>query len=135
VSSIKSAADFKPQQSIRPSAMDTAEEVSKGGKLQHTEIKEEDLYDWSIDTFGRMASITRQDIVNDNLNFFGEMPMLLAQAAARALLDLWFTVLLGGETAGHFSAGNGNLLGAGSNLSIDSIKDAVQTMREMRDSK
>lgn len=132
---IKSAANFKPQEAIRPSALQALQPIGAGGEIQHSDIKEEDKYPWSVGTFARMCGISRTEIINDDLSFFDTIPALLASAAARALLDLFWSTIIGGETAGHYSVQNGNFLDAGSALGITSLALAVQTMREQKDAR
>lgn len=132
---IANAADFRDQKAIRPSALETAEKLGPGGEIKHSTIKEEDVYDWRVDTYSKMVAVTRTQIVNDDLGLFSDMPVMLAQSAARAFLDLLWRTILAGETAGFFSTSNLNLAEAGSALGIASLEAAVSAMKSQRDSR
>lgn len=132
---IANAADFRDQKSIRPSALETAEKLGPGGEIKHSTIKEEDVYDWRVDTYSKMVAVTRTQIVNDDLGLFSDMPVMLAQSAARAFLDLLWSTILAGQSAGFFSTSNLNLAEAGSALGIASLQAAVSAMKSQRDSR
>jgi hypothetical protein len=135
IATIKNAANFKPQRDVRAQAVENLEPVGPAGELKHTDLGEEATYNWSLETFARMLSVTRRDIINDDLGWADSLPRLLAQAAARSLLDTFYSVLLAGESAGFFSLANGNLLEAGSDLSVFALTDAIRSFREQRDSR
>lgn len=135
IATVKSASSFHEQKTIRPSSIETTEEVGPAGEIKHSDLKEEDTYAWQLATFSRMVGITRTDIVNDDLSFFDELPGMLAVASARKLLDLFWSVVMAGESAGHYSSGNGNFLEAGSDLDITSLGLAISTFRSQRDSR
>lgn len=125
------AANFKPQTGIRPSFVGNLEQTGPGGEVKHGSMTES-VYPWSISTFSKQFSVTRQDIINDDLGFLSTAPTLMARAAARTLNDLvWRTIL---TNAGSFFSGtNGNLLESGSELSLVSLATAVEKMRSQRD--
>lgn len=132
---VKSAANFKPQKSIRPSSVENAEITGPTGELKHGTVREEDSYNWQIATYGKMLGITRTDIINDDLSLFDDVPMMLAQAASRALLDLFYTAIIDGQTNSFFSSGNGNLLTTSSVLGTTSLELGVKTIKQQVDSK
>lgn len=128
---IRSADDFKDQTSIRPSFLEQSEKVGTDGKLKHSEISESTI-SWSLDTYGKMFSVSRRDMINDNLGFLDELAPGMARASLRALNDLvWRTIL---DDSTHFTAGRNNLLTGGSSvLSETSLTTAVKQMRLQRD--
>jgi hypothetical protein len=122
---VKSAADFKPQQSIRPSSAGNMQRVAAGGELKHQQIGEEATYPWQIGTWGTIETITRQDIINDNLGFFNERPTMHGIAAGRTLNDLVWRTIMG------FSFVNTMTV----SLLIGNLTDAVAKMKTQKDSK
>lgn len=125
------AADFKPQVGIRPSFMGQLEIVGAGGEIEHGSLTES-TYPWRIDTFAKQLQISRQDMINDDLGFINQTAPLMGKMAARAVNDLvWSTILANGGN--FFASGNGNLLEAGSELSLGSVATAVAAMRKQRD--
>lgn len=132
---VASAANFRTHTSIRPQAIDNLDEHPKGGRMKHGSLKEEDTYSWSVSTFSKFLSVTREDIVNDDLRFIDELAPMLGTAAGRTLRDLLWSTILGAQTAGHFASGNANLGEAGSALSVTSLGAGVAAMRKQRDSK
>lgn len=129
---IRSAGDFKDQTAIRPSFAGSLTPVAPGGELKHGTVGE-----WTaayrVDTFGKIISIDRRDLINDDLSVFDETARAFGRAAMRRLNDLVFQVLLD-NAGGFFSVANGNLLeGAQSFLSVDSLAEAITAMLTQRD--
>lgn len=129
---VKSTNDFKDHTGIRPSDTGDLTEVPKGGELKHGSI-DEATYQYSVDTFGKMLSIDRRDIINDDLGLFEDTAMSLGRAAMRAVSDLVYKTLLSGAGS-FFSAGNGNYdSGAATALSLDALATGIARMMAQRD--
>lgn len=130
--SIRSVPDFKTNSAIRPSFTGALEPVAHGGELRHGTVGES-VAQFSIDTFGKLLSIDRRDIVNDDLGLFQDAAAAMGRAAMRKLSDLVYQVLLA-NAASFFSTGNRNLLtGADSALSFEALAQAIALMRTQRD--
>jgi hypothetical protein len=128
---IRSAQDFKAQAAIRPSVIGQLEQLGEAGEIKHLQLGE-DTIDWQVNTFARMIMLTRKMVINDDLGAFSQMALLLGQMGARSVNDLvWRTLLLG--AGAHFTAARGNLLEAGSALSVDSLSAAETLMRKQTD--
>ncbi|MDQ7013711.1 MAG: Mu-like prophage major head subunit gpT family protein, partial [Planctomycetota bacterium] len=131
-SAIRSAGDFKDQTAIRPSFTGSLEQVAPGGELKHGSVSEWTAT-YKIDTFGKVLSIDRRDLVNDDLGVFDDTARAFGRAAMRRLNDLVYEVLLA-NAGGFFSAGNGNLLeGVDTALGIDALAQAITAMLTQRD--
>ena len=129
---IRSVADFKTNTAIRPTFTGQLEPVAPGGELKHGSVAEA-LMTFRIDTFGKLLSIDRRDIINDDLSLFQDAASSYGRMGMRRVSDLAFEVLLANE-GGFFSSGNGNLLdGADSALGVDSLAAAITAMRTQRD--
>ena len=129
---IKSTNDFKDHTGVRPSQTGDLEEVPSGGELKHGSMKEA-TYTYSVDTFGKMITLDRRDIINDDLGFFEDTAASFGRAAMRSLSDLVFKVLLA-NGGGFFGAGNNNLdTGLATGLGFDSLSTGVSRMLSQRD--
>ena len=130
--SVKPASNFKVQHGIRPSFGGDLSELGSGGEIKHGTFAEE-VYDWDIDTFAKMISIDRKQIVNDDASMFSDVVPGLARAAARTLNALVIKTLLANASS-FFGSGNANYFsGATTNLSATSLATAIQMLRQMKD--
>lgn len=125
---IRSAGDFKQHTGVKPSFVGELEQVGPAGEIKHGGLNEA-TFGWKVDTFAKMLGVTRQDIVNDDVSFLGETPMLMARMASRKLSDLVSETLLG--AGNFFHADNGNLLTSA--LDSTSFGAALAAMRTQRD--
>lgn len=130
--STRSVADFKPNTAIRPSFTGQLEQLAPGGEIKHGQVSEW-YTQFQIDTFAKMLSVDRRDIVNDDLGVFEDASRAYGRMAMRRLSDLVYQVLLANE-GGFFSAANNNLIiGADAALGIDSLAKAIAFMLTQRD--
>lgn len=103
---ITSVSDFKEQTSYRGVGSFTFEQVAADGLIPHGTMDEMD-YGNKVDTFAKMFGITRQDIINDNLGVFSDVPRQLGRGGAIKLNRAFWVEFL--NNAAFFSVGNGNL--------------------------
>jgi hypothetical protein len=130
--SVKSAVDFKQHTGIRISDTGELTQLPPGGEIKHGSVKEA-MYGFSIDTFAKMLSIDRRDIINDDLSLFDDTARSLGRAAMRSLSDLVYKVLLA-NTGNFFSTGHGNYdAGAGTVLGSTSLAAGIAKMLAQRD--
>jgi hypothetical protein len=126
--SIRSARNFHSHTGVRPSFVGALEQIGPDGEIKHGTLSEA-TFPWSIGTYAKQLSVTRQDIINDDLSFLDETAPLMARIASRKLSDLVCTTLLGAGT--FFSSSNGNKLTAA--LDSTSFGAALASMRTQRD--
>ena len=129
---IRSASNFHEHAAIRPSFTGALQPVAPGGELKHGSATE-----WTarfkVDTFGKLLSIDRRDLVNDDLGVFEQAARAFGRAAMRALADLVYEVLLA-NAGGFFSEDNGNhLVGVDTALSVEGLSKAITAMLTQRD--
>lgn len=130
--SVKSANDFKEHTGIRPTDTGDLTQLPPGGEIKHGSVAEA-TYKYAIDTFAKMLSIDRRDILNDDLSLFDDTARSLGRAAMRSLSDLVYKVLLANAN-GFFSAANGNYdAGAATALSSASLATGIARMLAQRD--
>ena len=130
--SVKSANDFKEHTGIRPTDTGDLTQLPPGGDIKHGSVAEA-TYKYAIDTFAKMLSIDRRDIINDDLSLFDDTARALGRSAMRSLSDLVYKVLLA-NAGNFFSAANGNYdAGAGTALSSTSLATGIARMLAQRD--
>lgn len=121
--------DFKIHTKYRLTTPGDFEKVGATGELKHTEL-DEDTYSNKVETFGRMLSLTRQMMRNDDLGAFLQIPAAFGRMAAQTHEKSVFAVLLdntdsffNSSPSGVFKA-NALAAGAGSALSVSSLSAA-----------
>ena len=108
-------------------------EVGPTGELTHGKI-DEDSYPQQAQTYGRMFSLPRTSIINDDLGAFMSIPAMIGRGAAQSINKAVYTLLLG-NTGSHFSSGNANYVtGAATALGFTSLGTAIQTFRDQTQS-
>ncbi len=131
IARIGSVTDFKQITRYRLVGNMTYEKVAPGGELKHGKLGEEKFTN-QADTFGKLVSIDRRDLVNDDLGVITSVPQELGRGAAQSLNDLFWTTFL--DHAAFFTTGNKNLLsGADTALSIDALSKAEIQFNEQVD--
>lgn len=120
---IASAQDFKPLSRVRLTASGAFQRVGKDGEIKHVGMTDAKRTN-QLETFGAMITLTRKDIINDDLMGLQRMTSMLGELAGNRLEEEVFVVLLAG-IGSFFSAGNKNYLsGAGTALGPKSLGDA-----------
>lgn len=123
---------FREHTVLRPYLTRKLTQVGPDGELKYMSIGET-TDTVKADTFGANIGITRQDVVNDDLQIFADVPRAMGIAARRAMSDEAYTLLLA-NPGSFFDAGNGNYIsGATSVLSIDSLTLALTELRTQTD--
>ena len=87
-----SVSDFKTHHLVRPSEMDDLDEVPESAEYKYgkrTEAEEQ----YKIATYGKLLSISRQALINDDLSALQDTPRAHGEAAARKIGDLPYAVL------------------------------------------
>ena len=78
--------DFRDRTAVRMGGAPSLERVNEHGEFHYGTI-EEGAAAWRLVTYGRIFSITRQALVNDDLGAFGDLVRMFAEAAARREAD------------------------------------------------
>jgi len=130
VARISSVADFNEAKRFRLTAAGAFQELGKGGEIKHGVLTEE-AYGLQANTYGRMFTITRQDIINDRTGSLAQIPEMLGAAAARVIEEKVFSAI--NAESGFFTAARGNLQ-SGAALSLDTYGGAVKLLRQQKDS-
>lgn len=108
VAAIRSVRNF---QTITTASLTGAlqyEKVGATGEIKHGTLG--DLsYTNKADTYAKMLTISRQDIINDDLNCLTDVPRKLGRGAALKLNDIFWTEFLALVGASFFASGNANI--------------------------
>ncbi len=119
VSDVKSVSDFKTVTAYRMLDNMVYEELGAGGKIKHGSIGEES-YTRAAKTYAKMFSLTRTDIINDDLGAFDDLRKRLGMGAAQKLSDVFWTKFL--DNSAFFTSGRGNYIsGSTTNLGTDGV--------------
>ena len=96
------------------------EELGPGGVMKHGKISEES-YTRSADTYAKMFSLTRRDIINDDLGAFDDLRTRLGRGAARRLNRLVWTTFLSNAATFWTTARTNYIEGGTTNLGTDGV--------------
>lgn len=122
ITSFKSVKNFQTHTSYKLSGTMKYLKVGAGGELKHGTVAE-DTYTNKADTYGRMFSITRNDLINDDLGAITQIPREMGFGANDAFNEVFYTELLDNST--FFATGNANVsTGGGSALGIAGLTAA-----------
>jgi hypothetical protein len=110
VAEIRNVNDFKQVTAYRMTADLEYEEVGPGGSIHHGTLGQES-YTLQAKTYARMLSLTRQDIINDDLGALNDVRNRLGMGAALKMNKLFWSMWLAAANAGTFWTGaRGNLV-------------------------
>ncbi|MBQ1542331.1 MAG: HK97 family phage prohead protease [Caulobacteraceae bacterium] len=126
-----SAPDFKPISRVQLGGAPSFLQVPEGGEFKMGAIGDgREVY--SLATYGRRFVITRQTIINDDLDAFSRIPGLFGRAAADFESDAAYAPLLANPNMADgnalFSAAHGNVAGAGAPISETTVIEAETGM-------
>ena len=131
IAAIRNVSDFKAVTSYRLVGKDQYEEVGPTGELKHGTLGEE-TYTNKAKTYGLMLTVTRQDIINDDLGAITTVPRKLGRGSGLKLNDVFWAKFL--ANTAFFKAANKNYFtGAGTALGIDGLTQAEQAFMDQVD--
>lgn len=122
IAAIASVADFKQISFYSLTGDLQYVQVPPGGEITHGTLGNQ-KYTNQADTYGKMLSIDRRDIINDDVGALDRITQRLGRGAALKLNDVFWSVFL--NNSSFFTSGNGNYSsGAATALDFDSLVDA-----------
>ena len=124
--------DFKESQRYRLTDVGDLEPIAPDGELKHGSLTEDKATN-QLGTFGKIFSLTRQMIYNDDLGGFLKVPEGMGARAARKVDQLFFLRLLANPNSLFSTAHKNYLAGADTALSADSLTLAVQMFLDQTD--
>lgn len=126
--------DFKKNTLVNISEAPGLLEVRELAEYEHGNLLDSGS-EFQVATFGRLLTISRQALVNDDIGAFTALPNALGAAARRKEADLVFGLLTSnpllkdGKPLFHASHGN---MGTAAKLSIESLSLARAAMRKQK---
>ena len=124
--------DFKPSTSIRLGEMGRLEKIAESGEIKATS-RAESGESMSLKTFARAINVSRNLLVNDDLNLLGDMTAAFGEAAAQTEADEMVALLTSNPNLSDgtpvFDASRGNLAAAGAAPSETTLSAARKAMR------
>lgn len=125
------ARDFKTMHRIQLGEAPTLEKVGESGEYRRGSIGEsKEAY--RVETYGKVVAITRQVLINDDLDAFTRIPALFGTSAANLESDVVWGIFAGNPEMGDgkplFHADHGNLATAGTTITVDNVGKARAEM-------
>jgi hypothetical protein len=126
---VSSVSDFKQVSRVRLNGTGAWDTVGNQGELTYGKM-DDTKYTNQAETYGQIVTLSRQDVVNDDLNAFLDVPRAMGRYAAAAIDHAFFTLLLG-NGGSFFSSGNGNLT-SGAAFGSAELAKLVETFRKQK---
>jgi hypothetical protein len=131
IARIRSVSDFKTITSYRMTGAFEFDEIGPTGELKHGDLGEESFTN-RAKTHGKMFSITREDIYNDDLDALTAVPAKIGRGGHKKLNKVFWTEFL--DNAAFFTEARGNYdEGADTALSVDGLAAAELLFLEQTD--
>jgi hypothetical protein len=135
----RTASDFRAISLVRLSEAPALLKVNEHGEVKYgtrSEAKEA----FSLATFARIFSISREALINDDLNAFGDAAAAFGRAAAETEANELLALLTANSGAGVsmddgnpvFTTARGNKASAGSAITIASLGEARKALRNAK---
>ena len=128
--------DFRDRTVVRLGEAPSLELVNEHGEFKYGAVSDTGNA-WRLYTYGRILGLTRQALVNDDLDAFSSLLRKFGESAARREAEELVKVLTSPpaiDGSALFAAGRNNLkTGAGSALDFDGLADAVKALRLQSD--
>ncbi len=128
-------ADFKLVHRLQLGEAPQLEKVNQSGEFKRGTIGEaQETY--RIETFGKVIGITRQVLINDDLDAFTRVPALFGTSAATLESDVVWGIFTANPAMADgttlFHASHKNLAGAGAALDVAGLAKARTAMAQQR---
>lgn len=127
--------DFKEAARVALSEAGNLELVPEGGQFKQDSFGEASART-KVATYGKLFSLTRQAIINDDLGLFSKIATKYGSAAKRLVNKMVYAQLTGNvkmqDNVALFDAKHGNVAGTGEALSVKAIAKAITAMRRQK---
>ncbi len=126
--------DFKTAHRVGLGAFPSLRQVREGAEYKYVTLddKGETI---ALATYGELFSITRQAIINDDMNMLTDVPMKFGRAAKATVGDLVYAVLIDNEKMSDkkalFSTDHKNMLTGG--MDVETISAGRTAMRQQKE--
>lgn len=127
--------DFKEAARVALSEAGNLELVPEGGQFQQDFLGEASART-KVATYGKLFSLTRQAIINDDLGLFSKIATKYGSAAKRLVNKMVYAQLTGNvkmqDGVALLDTKHGNVAGTGEALSVKAIAKAITAMRRQK---
>jgi hypothetical protein len=126
--------DFKEHKRNRFGDLESLVEMPEHAEFKNTQASDR-AEPIQAKTYGRKFGLSRQALINDDLNAFSRLPNKIARKAASLESDLVYGALIGGLTTAMsdgeflFSSAHGNI-GSSGVISVTTLNDMVKLFRK-----
>ncbi|MBD9395144.1 ClpP-like prohead protease/major capsid protein fusion protein [Acidovorax sp. ACV01] len=127
--------DFRPGSRVDLNMFPSLRKVAEGAEYKYITVGERGA-PVMLATYGELFSITRQAIINDDIDAFTRVPRMMGRAAIRTIGDLVYAILTANPTmqdgVALFHADHANLLtgAALSTASVDAMRSAMALQKQ-----
>ena len=127
--------DFKSSTELMVAGQLIPEEILEGGEYKAATIKEADT-SWNLKTYAKKIKVTRQLIINDDLDALGRIPQMIGRGMSLLESNVMWALLTSNPTMGEdgkalFHADHDNT-GSGA-IGETALSDARQALRTQTD--
>jgi hypothetical protein len=130
ISAVRSVNDFKALTSYRLNGGMKFEKVANGGELKNAAVSDESRT-ISADTYGIMTSVTRADLINDDLGALTAVPQRIGRGGALKLNDVFWASFQ--DDSAFFTTARGNKKTTAGALSLSNLKAIATLFRKLKD--
>ena len=130
ISSVRSVNDFKALTSYRLNGGMKFEKVAPGGELKNAAVSDESRT-ISAETYGIMTSVTRNDLINDDLGALTAVPQRIGRGGALKLNDIFWASFQ--DDSAFFTTGRANKKATAGALSLANLKAIATMFRKLKD--
>jgi phage major head subunit gpT-like protein len=127
--------DFKTNTIARLGEMDDLDEIGENDEYKYGN-REDGKEQFQIATYGKLFSISRQTIINDDLGALTDIPRAHGEAWARKVGDIVYAVLIANAAMGDgialFHADHGNI-GTTGVINETTMAEAIKLMKMQKD--
>jgi len=127
------ATDFKAMHRVQLGEAPQLLKVGESGEFQRGTLGES-KESYRIETYGRVVAITRQVLINDDLDAFTRIPAMYGNSIAQLESDVVWGIITSNPAMADgttlFHASHKNLAGTGTALGVDSVGAARAAMRK-----
>lgn len=138
-----SVSDFRPHLRLRMGSFSRLDSLNEAGEFIQKHMPDAEKQTISASTKGNIVGLTRQAIVNDDVDGFSRLITMLGRAAALSIeVDVYATLALNSGLGPDLSDGNPlfhnrgtgqNNIGTGSALGVDALDADRVVMASMKD--
>jgi hypothetical protein len=130
ISSVRSVNDFKTLTSYRLNGGFKFEKVANGGELKNAGASDESRT-ISAETYGIMTSVTRTDLINDDLGALTAVPQRIGRGGALKLNDVFWASFQ--DDSAFFTTARNNKKATAGALSLANLKAIATMFRKLKD--